>query len=290
PASMIPAFTSSSLYLPIAASSSGFGSAPDSDSFVALTITITFMAISFPYRGFSQLTIHGIPYLSVNIPNFCAQNVSLSGIVIFPPAESPAYTRSASAGVFTLTFTEKPAGFSNLSGGQSDAIRTWSPIRIVACMIFFPKPAGVDPAAGDPSKGSIASIFPPSTFAYSANASSHFPSYSRYVLSIGLSFPDHRKQILTPQDESRPQQNSEHHGEHDLERAVAGEDVRRHRPAQVSRQQHRAQREDHRLRVAELRRRLDHERRLHELHPRVHQQEQRRQTAHDPTRPPAGRR
>jgi hypothetical protein len=40
----IPAFTSSSLYFPIAASSSWVGITPASDSFVALTITITFIA------------------------------------------------------------------------------------------------------------------------------------------------------------------------------------------------------------------------------------------------------
>src|SRR5688572_24988203 len=44
---MTPAFTSSSLYLPIAASSSSLGMIPASLFFVAFTITITFIAVSF---------------------------------------------------------------------------------------------------------------------------------------------------------------------------------------------------------------------------------------------------
>src|SRR5437868_1985556 len=41
PASMMPAFTSSSLYLPISASSFGSGSLPASESLFAFTITMT---------------------------------------------------------------------------------------------------------------------------------------------------------------------------------------------------------------------------------------------------------
>src|SRR5262245_28101640 len=50
PASMTPAFTSSSLNLPMAAKSSWLGSSPASDAFVALTKTMTFIVCSFQFR------------------------------------------------------------------------------------------------------------------------------------------------------------------------------------------------------------------------------------------------
>jgi hypothetical protein len=47
PASMMPALTSSSLYLPISLSSFSVGMTPASLFFVAFTMTITFMCVSF---------------------------------------------------------------------------------------------------------------------------------------------------------------------------------------------------------------------------------------------------
>jgi hypothetical protein len=40
------------------------------------------------YIGLAQLIIHGVPYLSVNMPKRCAQNVSCSGILIVPFSDS----------------------------------------------------------------------------------------------------------------------------------------------------------------------------------------------------------
>jgi hypothetical protein len=47
PPSITPAFTSSSLYLPIATNSSSLGITPASLFLVALTITMTFIVVSF---------------------------------------------------------------------------------------------------------------------------------------------------------------------------------------------------------------------------------------------------
>src|SRR6516165_4906435 len=52
---------------------------------------------------------------------------------------------------------------------------------------------------------------------------------------------DHRAQILAPEDESRPHQNSEDDRKNDLEWTVTREDVGRDRAAQGAREQHRSQ-------------------------------------------------
>ena len=70
--SKMPALTSSSLYLPIAASNCSLGIAPASDSFVALTITITFIAespfwgslASYPVTGSASRVVIGSKVLS----------------------------------------------------------------------------------------------------------------------------------------------------------------------------------------------------------------------------------
>src|SRR5581483_7022762 len=49
PACMMPAFTSCSLNLPISVSSFSLGMTPASEFFVAFTITITFMVVSYPF-------------------------------------------------------------------------------------------------------------------------------------------------------------------------------------------------------------------------------------------------
>src|SRR6185437_14118275 len=59
PSSMTPAAISSLLYAPIAAISSGLGRAPASDSSLALTITITRIAISpLQFRPTHRLAVH----------------------------------------------------------------------------------------------------------------------------------------------------------------------------------------------------------------------------------------
>src|SRR6185295_20214586 len=60
--------------------------------------------------AFSQLTIQGIPNLSVNMPKRTAQNVSAMGIVTLPPSESAWKRRSASAGSVTFMLMENPCG------------------------------------------------------------------------------------------------------------------------------------------------------------------------------------
>src|SRR6185295_1831249 len=56
PASMTPAFTSSSLKLPMSVSSFGSGRVPASDSFVAFTITITRICLSPAFSKMSLFT------------------------------------------------------------------------------------------------------------------------------------------------------------------------------------------------------------------------------------------
>ncbi len=59
PASMMPALTSSSLYLPMASSSSVVGMLPASLSFVAFTSTMTRIRLSPPLdRGHTGHTVH----------------------------------------------------------------------------------------------------------------------------------------------------------------------------------------------------------------------------------------
>ena len=58
--------------------------------------------------AFSQLIIHGVPNLSVSMPNFLAQKVSLSAMRTVPLSASALKTRSACSGSFKAEITEKP--------------------------------------------------------------------------------------------------------------------------------------------------------------------------------------
>ena len=60
------------------------------------------------YCVFSQLIIQGVPKRSTSMPKRCAQKVSWIGIVTWPPSEKALKIRSASAGSWTVSETEKP--------------------------------------------------------------------------------------------------------------------------------------------------------------------------------------
>jgi hypothetical protein len=59
---------------------------------------------------YSQLTIHGTPYLSMHIPNPGDQKVLPKGIRDWPPVESDSKMRLPSLGSFMLRETKVPAG------------------------------------------------------------------------------------------------------------------------------------------------------------------------------------
>src|SRR5512144_937529 len=50
-----------------------------------------------PYLALTKLIIHCTPNLSVNEPQYAPQNMSWIGISIFPPADRPLKSRSASS-------------------------------------------------------------------------------------------------------------------------------------------------------------------------------------------------
>jgi hypothetical protein len=82
------------------------------------------------YIGFSQLTIQGMPYLSVSIPKRGAQNVSPIGIFTFPPSLSSRNIRSASFGVSTMneamfTGSDSPRSKAALDGLADAATRAF---------------------------------------------------------------------------------------------------------------------------------------------------------------------
>ena len=81
---------------------------------------------------------------------------------MLPPSQSALNLRSASAGSATVSETEKPCGLWKCSGGASDAISTWPPIEILACMICFFRSGGDGISGGASSFRSIISILPPS--------------------------------------------------------------------------------------------------------------------------------
>ena len=72
----------------------------------------------------------------MTIPNFAPQNVSCSGIVIFPPADSASNLRamSAASSKSSETCMLFPA-VTGVPGGESLTITTPSPMCRTACMM-----------------------------------------------------------------------------------------------------------------------------------------------------------